>query len=357
MTDRKGELRRNPISGTVVLIAPDRQKTREQLERKIARDWSKLRPEVIDGSACPFESNHEDRTPPEVKSYRKKETNPDEPGWWVRVVPNLMPAVDSSIPCERIQENERGPFLSTPAFGYHFLIVNTPDHQACLATVTKDQIREVLNMWRDMTLSVGSDRNIKYVFVFENYGPLAGASQYHCHSQLLALPVIPPRIINELRGARDYYEDNHDCFYCQEINWELRMKERLIAFTDNFVAWCPFTSRTPYQVLISPKKHQSYFANISTHPLGNDHLTEFAHLLQEVLIRIRTTLNDPDYNLYFHTAPTNQPETPIYHWHCQIEPITQAIAASVEKGSGIFINARSPENSASDLREVDLESE
>jgi len=349
---KNNELRKNPISGSVVIIAPDRQKPREHLVRIKPRDWSKLKPGVEDGSACCFCEDHEDRTPPEVKSYRKEGTEADKKGWWVRTVPNLMPAVDSSIPSELLLEEQRGPFLVTPAFGHHYLIVETPDHRACLATVPKDQVREVLSMWRDLTFSVGSDRNIRYVFLFENYGPLAGASQCHSHSQLIALPMIPTRIMNELRGARDYYGDNNQCFYCREIEWELRMGERLVAATDNFVAWCPFTARTPYQVVISPKEHQSYFANISTHPLGKDNLTEFAGLLQNVLIRIRKTLNDPDYSLYFHTAPTNQPEMAIYHWHCQIEPLTEAIVAGFEKGSGIYINPRSPENAAADLREA-----
>lgn len=354
MAEKTPELRRNPISGTVVIIALDRQKTREELARKKQREWPRVDPEILDGTTCPFDPGHESMTPSEIRAYREKGTKADKPGWWVRVVPNLMPAVDSSIPSELLEEDERGPFLITPAFGYHYLIINTPDHQASLTTVSKDQVREVLNMWRDLTFSVGSNRNIKYVFLFENYGPLAGASQPHSHSQLIALPMIPTRIMNELRGARAYYENNRQCFYCQEIEWELRLRKRLVAETPNFIAWCPFTAKTPYQVVIAPKAHQSYFANISTYPPEKDPLSEFANLLQEVLIRIRQTLNDPDYNLYFHTAPTTQPEMPTYHWHCQIEPITEAIVAGFEKGSGVYINSRSPENTASDLREVSL---
>ncbi|MFH1612108.1 MAG: hypothetical protein ABH887_02480 [bacterium] len=343
-------LRRNPISGRVVVVAPDRQKSREQLARKIPRDWGKIKKGFVDGSECPFCLGHEAMTPPEVKSYRDKNTGPDESGWWVRVVSNLYPAINSSIPSDLIRAEIRGPFMVMPAFGYHYLIVNTPEHKDSLEEMSEAQFRELLHMWRDMILFAGSDRNIKYVFIFVNIGPLAGASQFHSHSQLVALPMIPTRIMTELRGARQYYEESAKCFFCEEIEWELRKQERIIAITDNFVAWCPFVSKTPYQIVISPRSHQGYFANISNYPLGEDALTEFAKLLQDVLFRLKKTLNMPDYNLYFHTTPTNQMEMPFFHWHCQIDPITEAIVAGFEKGSGVYMNPRSPENAAEDLR-------
>lgn len=137
-----------------------------------------------------------------------------------------------------------------------------------------------------MTLAVGSNRNIHCIFLFKNYGPLAGDSQPHPHSQLVALPTLPARIYHELAGARHYYEQNRSCFYCDKRDWELRTEERLIEVTGNFMTWCPFTSRTPYQVVVGPRFHQSYFANISTHPQGADLLTEFALLLQKTLKRI-----------------------------------------------------------------------
>ncbi len=218
-----------------------------------------------------------------------------------------------------------------------------------MAEVKKENIHDVIQMWRDMTNTVIGDRNVRYVSIFQNYGPLAGASQPHCHSQIIGLPVIPTRVRNELHGAERFYKENMECFYCREIHDELLMKLRIVDASDNFLAWCPYTSKTPYQVVITPRYHQSYFANISTHTAA-DRLTEFSDLLQRVLKRIKTTLNDPDYNLYVHTAPANQPDMDHYHWHCQIEPITTAIMAGCEKGFGLYLNPRSPESAAADLR-------
>jgi UDPglucose--hexose-1-phosphate uridylyltransferase len=335
----------------MVIIAPDRQKNAEQLRRQKPRDWSKLPEGVVSGKDCPFCPGNEAKTPPEVMAYRKTGSKADESGWWVRTVPNLKSAVDPNLPSEILEVTEKGPYSVIPAFGYHYVIVEMSEHDGSLATTSPEQVREVLSMWRDLTMRVGSERNIKYCFIFENRGPLAGASQMHPHSQLIALPMIPSRVRNELGGSQRYWENNRKCFYCVEIEWELRMEERIVAQTDNFVAWSLFTARTPYQVIISPKDHQSYFANISTHPQPNDPLTEFSVLLQNVLSRLNKVLDDPDYSLYLHTAPCDRPQVDHYHWHLQIEPVTEAILAGFEKGSGVFINPRSPENAAKDLRE------
>jgi len=354
MARRVEELRRNPISGTVVIIGSDREKPLEKLRRQGDRDWSKVNPTLVSGATCPFEEGREGRTPKEVNAYRAKGTKADSPGWWVRVVPNLAPAVNASIPSEILEVERRGPYAVLPAFGFHYVIIESPQHEACLETFESFYFREVLHMWRELTLAVGSNRNIHCIFLFKNYGPLAGASQPHPHSQLMALPMLTTRIHHELAGARHYYDQTRSCFYCDEVEWEIKEKERLVQTSANFMAWCPFTSRTPYQVVVGPRYHQSYFANISTHPQGTDFLSEFTRLLQAVLMRLRVALNDPDYNLYFHTAPTNDPELPTYHWHCQIEPITEAIQAAFEKGSGAYINPRSPESAAEDLRNADL---
>lgn len=350
------ELRKNPISGTIIIVSPVREKSVEQLRRKTSRDWSKVKPEIVSGEKCPFCENHEQETPPEIKAYRKAGSEPNTPGWWVRAVPNKAAAVDSSMAPALEETKIEGPFLTIPAYGFHYVIVEMTDHNGSLTNASWEQVREVLNMWRDLTQLVGSDRDIKYCFLFKNYGPQAGASHVHSHSQLIALPIIPTDVMNELRGAKNYIDDNRECFYCREIEWELQVEERIVVKTDNFVAWCLYTGRTPYQVVISPKEHQSFFANISTYTPqgkpGSDYLTEFSGLLRQVLKKISILLNDPDYVFYLHTAPSNQPVLNYYHWHLQIEPITEAVVAGFEKGSGVYINPRSPESAANDLREV-----
>ena len=297
----------------------------------------------------PFCVGHESATPPEVKAIRASDSSPDQPGWSVRVVPNLGPAVDSAFPGILLEERSIGEYMVSDGFGFHYVVVNSTDHVAHMADVSRDSIRDVVQMWRDMTHFVGADRSVKYVSIFENYGPLAGMSIPHSHSQIIGTGFIPPRILKELRGTSRFFEENSTCFYCREIEDESKVNKRIVQRTPHFVAWSTFAAKTPYQMVISPIEHQSYFANISTNPSLN-YLAEFADLLQDVLKRIKVTLNDPDYNLYIHTAPANQPEIPHFHWHCHIEPVTNAILAGFEKGFHVFINPRSPESAARDLQ-------
>ncbi len=349
MSNVSAELRRNPVSGTVVINATGREKSLEKLRRVNPRDWANFNQKIVSGEGCPFCVGHENMTPPEVKSYRAEGTTINSPGWTVRVVPNLGPALDQSFPGVMLEERAVGQFMVTEGFGYHYVVIETTKHVDHMADAAQGCVRDVVHMWRDMTNMVTGDRNVKYVAIFQNYGPQAGASQPHDHSQIIGLPVIPTRIRYQLRGAEAFFKENQACFYCGEIRDELRLTSRIVEVTQNFIAYCPYISKTPYQVIISPREHQSYFANISTHSAA-DRLTEFADLLQNVLKRIKITLNDPDYNLYVHTAPATQPEMLHYHWHVQIEPVTTAIMAGFEKGFGVYLNPRSPESSATDLR-------
>lgn len=349
MKNGSAQLRRNPISGSTAIIAAGREKSLEQLRRKTPRSWEGFNPEMVSGEKCPFCPGHEFMTPPEVKVYRSNNSIPDREGWTVRTVTNKMPAVEPIFPGVMIEEQQVGRYMVTEGFGYHFVVIETTDHVSHPANYNPIRFRNIVQMWRDMTNMSTGDRNVRYVCIFQNFGPLAGASQPHCHSQIIGISALPPRIRNELWGADRDYEKNKECFYCSEIQWELRMNERIVEKSDNFVAWCPFLSKTPYQVMISPIVHQSYFANISTYSSA-DRLAEFANLVQRILVRIKVALNDPDYNLYIHTSPANQPEMDHYHWHCQIEPVTMAIQAGFEKGFGMYINPRSPESAAEDLR-------
>lgn len=347
------ELRRDPNTGGTVIISPDRGKSLQQLERTIPRDWSRHNQLLVSGEGCPFCVGHEGMTPSEIMTYREIGSEKNKPGWMVRVIPNAGPALDQSFPGVLIEENQVGHYLMTQGFGYHYVVVETTEHVTCMADLPFKNMHDVVHMWRDMTHLITGDRNVKYVAIFQNFGPGAGASQPHCHSQILGLPVIPAIILTELRGAEKYYRTNRECIYCQILDDESRMEERVVEGTDNFLAWCPYISKTPYSVIIGPRIHQSYFANISTHH-SSDHLSEFAHLLQRVLKRIKVTLKDPDYNLYIRTAPSNQPEMPYYHWHCLIEPVTTAIMAGFEKGFGIYLNPRAPEYAAIDLRKAEI---
>ena len=343
------EDRRNVVTGQVAICSPDREKSLEQLARKFPRDWSGCKPTFVDGTECPFCEGHENNTPPEIIAYRRAGTSSNSPDWWVRTIPNLGPAADKELLEVALTEDRMGICGVTNGFGYHYVIVESPQHDVGIQTMSPYQVCEVVNMWRAVSMILGAKPCIAHVFIFKNWGPTAGASQPHSHSQVVALPFLPTNILTGLRGAEKYYKDHRKCSSCVDIEWELAMGKRIVADTRRFVAWCPYVSMSPYQIRISPKEHQSSFPQIGTHGESSA-LVEFAGLLQEVLIRTGIVLKDPDWNLYFNTAPSNNPDSLYCHWYCQVEPVTTAIQAGFEKGSGIIMLPRSPESAARDLR-------
>lgn len=342
----------DPTTNEVVLIPGGRRKDKVQLQRKAPPDWSKTTsPEIISGEKCPFCVGHENETPAEVIAYRYEGTNGNEPGWWVRSLPNKFSALEPpSSYHETLATGHYGPFIMKKAYGFTYVIVETTDHCGSLATASLGQVRELLNMTQDLMKYVNHDPNIVYAQFFENVGPTAGASLPHPHSQLYALSAVPKEIETEIQGAKRYYNRHHQrCFYCTEQSVVLNDQLFVIEETNNFFSWCPCVSRVPFMIKSGPKTHQTAFTDVSNSPAGCDPLSELANLIKRTLTRLNKVLLVPDYNMYLHVSPFSQIVNPYYHWHFVIEPIT-AIPAGFEKSTGELINPYPPEKAAEDLR-------
>src|SRR5438132_1581202 len=178
------ELRKDPIVGRWVIISTDRAKR----PTDFAREGVKIK-----GGFCPFCYGNENKTPPEIHAYRP---NPkggpppqrDTPGWTVRVVPNKFPALGIEGNLNRQAE---GMFDKMNGIGEHEVIIETPDHNATLATLPPKRIEDVLWTFTDRILDLKKDRRFKYILIFKNHGEAAGASLEHAHSQLIALTMLP----------------------------------------------------------------------------------------------------------------------------------------------------------------------
>ena len=166
----------------------------------------------------------------------------------------------------------------------------------------------------------------------------------HTHSQLIALPIVPKRVQDELRGCERYFDYRDRCVYCDILHHELDEQQRVICETTGFVAFAPFVSRFPYEVCIAPKYHRADFVLV---PPGE--LTDLAQALRETLRRIRVALRNPSYNFILHTAPIEDGNREDYHWHFELIPILTRVAG-FEWGSGFYINPTPPEVAAADLR-------
>jgi UDPglucose--hexose-1-phosphate uridylyltransferase len=332
------ELRKDPVIGRWVIIATERALHPSNFK-------TDKEDRLTDLSKCPFEPGNEASTPPEILSYRKAESRSNEPGWWVRVVPNKVPALKVEGTMDKRGE---GMYDMMNGIGAHEIVIETPNHDEEMGLMPEVQINEVLWAWRDRIIDLARDTRFKYVMVFKNKGARAGASVQHPHSQIIALPIVPLRVQEELTGALQYYEYKDRCVFCDLIQQELSDRKRVVEDGERFISVVPFAQRFPFEMWILPKQHESDYARTTR----NDFL-ELAGLLKRTLQRLRGALDDPPFNLVLHTAPLNMDSLPHYHWHIEIMPrVTRT--AGFEWGTGFYINPTIPEETAQFLREVQL---
>jgi UDPglucose--hexose-1-phosphate uridylyltransferase len=212
-----------------------------------------------------------------------------------------------------------------------------------------ESVQDVVTAYKERCLSISQENQISFINLFRNHGIKAGTSLEHPHSQLIATPIIPPHVRNPIEQAVRYHDTHGKCIYCDMLAEELKLKDRIIAETDYFIAYCPFASRTPFEVRIMPKKHRAAFAHISA-----AELTDFARFLKEVLARIYIGLDNPDYNFIIRSAPVGDEDSKYYHWYMVII-LKLTTPAGFEIGTGIYINITYPEQCAEFLRKIEPE--
>lgn len=328
------ELRKDPIIGRWVIISTERGKRPTDFPRTARAKEPKL---------CPFCPTNEASTPPEVYAVRDNGSAPNSPGWSLRVIPNKFPAL--KIEGDLNREGE-GIFDKMNGVGAHEVIIETPDHMKDLVDLELSQVESVIWAYRERMLDLKKDPRFKYILIFKNQGEAAGASLEHAHSQLIATPILPKRVIEELEGARKYYEYKERCIYCDIIKQELNDNIRVVTHNDMFVAIEPFASRFPFETWIIPRYHDSSFEYIK-----GEAVTQLAALLKTALKKLSVALNNPPYNLMIHTAPLDNPQQKEYHWHIEIIPKLTKVAG-FEWGTGFYINPTIPEDAAKYLKEV-----
>ena len=330
------ELRKDPITGRWVIIATDRAK----------RPTDFIRQPVPPASAriCPFDYGNEHKTPPEVLAFRNG-SGRDEAGWRVRVVPNKFPVLGIEGSLDRQGE---GMYDKMNGIGAHEVIIETPDHAATLGDLSEKQIEEVLWAYKDRVLDLKKDRRFRYILLFRNHGEAAGASLEHPHSQLIALPVVPGLVKEEIDGAKQFYDFKERCIFCDIIREETRAGSRLVTETDRFTVVEPYAARFPFETWLLPKRHESHFEDTDAPTLAN-----LAWILRATIRKLDQVLERPAYNFVVHSAPVQEPPLAYYHWHLEFIPkLTKG--AGFEWGSGFYINPTPPEESAKFLREAGL---
>jgi UDPglucose--hexose-1-phosphate uridylyltransferase len=330
------ELRKDYITNGWVVISTERG------ARPIDFKKSEICAPAPAPADCPFCAGNESKTPSEIMAYRAAGTERNTPGWWVRVIPNKFPALKIE---GDVNHQVNHLFSCMNGIGAHEVLIETPEHCESIATLPDGHVQEIVNAYKDRYNDLTKDRRLKYILIFKNHGKEAGASLAHPHSQIIAMPMIPRRIMDELEGARNYwYSTGGNCIYDDIIKRELEDKERVVLETDGFVALCPYAARFPFEVWILPKTHDPIFEDV-----GDDERAKLSYILKWVLKTMYKRLGNPPYNYYIHTAPSDRNDYRFYHWHLEITPrLSQA--AGFERGTGFYINSVTPEDAARLLR-------
>jgi UDPglucose--hexose-1-phosphate uridylyltransferase len=323
------ELRKDPVAERWVIIATER-----------ARRPMDFAPEVLlpnGPEGCPFCPGHEDRTPPELFRSGGSDGGP----WTVRVVPNKFPALHADV---EVHSAGEGIYDRMDGVGAHEVVIESPDHFTGLGTLPVTHVGEVLVAYRERLLALRKDTRLEYVLIFKNHGVAAGASLGHPHSQLIATPILPELVAEELQGAIRYFRMKERCVWCDIVRQERRDGSRLVLEDDGFIAVAPYASRFPYETWILPTAHQASFEGLMP-----DEVDAFARLLRELVGRLGRLFADPPYNFALHTAPLRDTDPEHFHWHLELMPKLTRLAG-FELGTGFFINPTPPEDAARFLR-------
>jgi UDPglucose--hexose-1-phosphate uridylyltransferase len=328
------ELRQDRTTGGWVIIAPERDHR--------PREWVTEKERQSDGLqhfdlTCPFCPGHEAELPRIVAETSANGSL----GWSVRVVPNKFPALqlqaDIGMPaCRRHQ--------ALPGYGIHEVVIESPRHDADLATMTKPGLFAVVSMYRRRFQALLEQPRIETVVLYRNHGSKGGASLAHPHSQIIALGLVPPRLNALIETGLHHFRQKGRCATCEELDIEYQDGKRIVDENAQFVATVPFAAEHPFELWIVPKRHQASFTEV-----GDAELSDFTDLLGRSLQRLKSALDNPPYNFVVDSAPKSDVTARHIHWRLRIVPEI-VTWGGFELGAGLPINPSNPEDDASVLR-------
>jgi len=350
------EIRINPVvPGESVLIATARSLRPKKEEPPVPHDG---RSHV---ETCPFCRGNESKTPPAIAQA------PANGEWRLRIVENLYPVLGDD------QQNPNLAFglqQTIDGYGRHEVVIDHASHGIRVHEMEEEHLRMLFSTYRDrMAALYASNPSVRTVLVFKNFGPAAGASISHTHSQIVAMPVVPYNIEAEVRNSAAYHEKTGQCIFCSLIDEALTFEatfydresgavrrkinvgQYVIERGKRFVAIKPFASRFEWEVQILPLGHEADFLRLS-----DEDTADLARIFRRTMARLNAVLGGVQYNFFIHSlphGPADASRRTSYHWHMEITPRT-SVPTGFELGSGLFMNTIGPEDAAARLRTVEL---
>lgn len=327
LQDDMPELRQNPLTGDWVVMALQRSH----------RPGAALSGDREEGHPCPFCPGNESMTTPEIWALGRESGAANTPGWKVRIIPNLFPALS---PEAEDEERILGTRHMYTGKGHHEIVVQTPVHDRYLKDMSTEEIRLIFDAFTLRYRELANQAHVHEITIITNAGKRAGASLEHPHSQIFTLPLISPLMLEEL-AILEHREE--ECLLCAAAT-EAAEDGRIVAENDSCLAFVPYAASYPYETWFAPRRHEPYFDRATHETL--DHLAE---LLQLVLRALADIHDNPPYNLYIRSAPCDAGDYPRFHWRMGLIPRLTTLGG-FELSTDVIINVVSSMQAAEDLR-------
>lgn len=336
----QGNIRRDPVTQRWVIFSPEKFNTLIRQSKEIETDAYSA------GETCPFCPGHEYSSEKEILRYNNKTFS--DKGWSLRVFPARNPVLKIE---EDVKYSGAGIYDAMQRLGAHEVIVETTKHAIHVDDLSNEEVRDIFSVYRDRILDLRKDGRFKYLLVFKNRGKEAGGTVNHNYSEIAAFPFVPATAELKLRHSDSYYNFKKRCVYCDVVAQETQQKERIVAENDDFIAFCPYASRFPFEMWIMPKEHSAFYSTIT-----NEKALSLAAIYRQAIFRMRKALNSPAYNIVLHNSPVNCEDdypgmSKYFHWHIEILPRITNITA-ITMGGGGYVNPTLPEDAAEFMRNI-----
>jgi UDPglucose--hexose-1-phosphate uridylyltransferase len=324
------EMRRNPLTDTWVVISPEREARPTEFQTNTLHH----------ASSCPFCPGHENATPKPILTFQG-----DATPWSLRVIPNLYPALRVE---EQHERAAHGAWDWMAGVGAHEVVIESADHAQPRGKARAEMMSRTLEAVAMRLSDLSRDKRLQHITWFKNQGALAGATLDHPHSLILALPVVPRSVRDELDRGREHEKRTGRSLVDDLVQSELSDGVRLLGHQGRAVAFCPYASKSPFEFWVVHRDAASHVERDN-----REHRESVAQCLSECLDRLESALPEVPWNLTLHSAPVATASRTDYRWHIRVLPRTQR-AGGLEWGSDVHINPTPPERAAAFLQSVSL---
>lgn len=324
------QLRNDPTSGHWVVIVP----------RAVEENFI-IAPETapVENPICSFCEGRESETPSEIYADRKNNSPANTPGWQIRVIPDREPIFQIH---GETNNRAHGIYDIVDGIGAHEIVLESPRHDENIFTFSVEKLNELLRVFQFRITDLKRDLRFVYVLAYKHFHPII--RNKHPYSYILATPITPRRVKDELMQSQQYFQYKNRCLFCDIIHQELGEKTRIIAQNEHFVALSPFASRSPFEVWIAPTAHETFFEE-------NSHMPELANILHLILKKLKIVIPQIEFNLVIHNGPNKNSVPRLgywrtlerdFHWHIEIEPNIPNLT-TFHEDTGFVVNFLPPE--------------